>query len=267
MSAIVRLLLAAWRFRQFVFSSVRSEFASRFARSRLGGLWMILNPLAQAIILAFVLSTILAAKLPGIESQFGFALYLMAGTLSWSLFQEIVIRCLTVFIDNGNLLKKLMFPRICLPMVVAGVALVSNLLLGVAVVGTFLVLGHVPGVQVLWLPLLIALTVALALGLGLILGVLNVFLRDIGQVVPILLQFGFWLTPVIYVPQMVPEPYRDILALNPMFPVVGAYQQVMVYGLEPDWGALAWVALLALGLLGGALLLFRRASAEMVDQL
>jgi lipopolysaccharide transport system permease protein len=136
----------------------------------------------------------------------------MAGTLGWSLFQEIVIRCLSVFIDGANLLKKLVFPRICLPLVVVGVALVGNLLLGAAVLLVFLVLGHVPGPQALWLPLLVLLTTALALGVGLILGVLNVFLRDIGQVVPIVLQFGFWLTPIIYLPEMVPEPYRGWLS-------------------------------------------------------
>jgi lipopolysaccharide transport system permease protein len=260
-------LTAAWRFRHFITSSVRSEFASRFARSRLGGLWMILNPLAQAITLAFILSTVLVAKLPGIENPYAFALYLMAGTLGWSLFQEIVIRCLSVFIDGANLLKKLVFPRICLPLVVVGVALVGNLLLGAAVLLVFLVLGHVPGPQALWLPLLVLLTTALALGLGLILGVLNVFLRDIGQVVPIVLQFGFWLTPIIYLPEMVPEPYRGWLSMNPMFPVVAAYQRVLVYGAAPDWQALAWVGALAVVLLGLALALFRRASAEMVDLL
>ena len=258
---------AAWRFRQFVLSSVVSEFAGRFARSRLGGLWMILNPLAQALTLAFVLSAILAARLPGIENRYGFALYLMAGTLAWSLFQETVTRCLGVFIDNGNLLKKLTFPRICLPLVVAGIALVSHLLLGVAVLGAFLLLGHWPGWPLVWLPVLGALTLALALGLGLALGVINVFIRDVGQVVPILLQFGFWLSPIVYLPQMVPEQFRGVLAMNPMFPLVDAYQRVLVYGRPPDWPALAWVVVLTLGLLAFALLLFRRAGGEMVDQL
>jgi lipopolysaccharide transport system permease protein len=265
--SMLGLVAAAWRFRQFIVSSVRSEFAGRFARSRLGGLWMILNPLAQAAILAFVLSSVLAAKLPGIDNRFAYALYLMAGTLAWSLFQETVNRCLTVFIDNGQLLKKLVFPRICLPMVVVGSALVTNLLLAVAVFLAFVLLGHVPGLHAAWLPLLIAITLAFGLGLGLVLGVLNVFIRDVGQVVPILLQFAFWLTPIIYVPSLIPEEYRGLLALNPMYPVVSAYQAVLVFGQAPDWTSLGWVALLAAALLGLALVLFRRASPEMVDLL
>ncbi|HPU54049.1 MAG TPA: ABC transporter permease [Burkholderiaceae bacterium] len=264
---MLQMVAAAWRFRQFVLSSVVSEFAGRFARSRLGALWMILNPLVQALTLAFVLSAILAARLPGIESRYGFALYLMAGTLAWSLFQETVNRCLSVFIDNGNLLKKLTFPRICLPLVVAGVALISHLLLALAVLASYLLLGHWPGWSLVWLPVLSLMTLALALGLGLALGVINVFIRDLGQVVPIVLQFGFWLSPIVYLPQMVPPEFRGLLAINPMFPLVDAFQQVLVYGKSPHWGGLVWVAVLTLGLLSFALLLFRRAGADMVDQL
>lgn len=261
------LLSAAWRFRHFILSSVRNEFAGRFARSRLGGLWMILNPLAQAAIVAFVLSSVLAARLPGVTSSYGYALYLMAGTLGWSLFSETVSRCLVVFTENGNLLKKLVFPRICLPLVVSGIAVVSNLLLVAATFAVFVALGHLPGSQALWLPLLLVLTLALALGLGLTLGVLNVFVRDIGQVVPILLQFAFWLTPIIYVPELLPAQFRALLSLNPLYPLVSAYQHVLVYGTAPDWASLAWVALLSAGLLAFSLALFRRASAEMVDVL
>ena len=100
------LLLSAWRYRFFIISSIKNELFTRFVRSGLGGLWMILNPLAQVLIFAFVLSSVLAAKLPGITNQYAYSIYLMAGTLGWSLFTEIVSRCLTMFIDNGNILKK-----------------------------------------------------------------------------------------------------------------------------------------------------------------
>ncbi len=261
------LIAGAWRFRHFIVSSIRGEFASRFARSRLGGLWMILNPLAQAAMFAFVLATVLAARLPGIDSRYGFAMFLMAGLLAWSLFVETVNRCLTVFIDNGGLLKKMSFPRICLPLVVAGSALVGNLMLLLATVAVFALLGELPGPHALWLLLLIPLTLALSLGLGLTLGVLNVFLRDIGQVMPIVLQFAFWFTPIVYAPSLIPEGIRPLLALNPMYPVVTAYQDVLVYGRAPQIGPLVGVAVVAVLLLAAALFLFRRAGSEMVDAL
>jgi lipopolysaccharide transport system permease protein len=258
---------AAWRYRQFIISSVRSEFAARYARSRLGAVWMILNPLAQAAIISFVLSTVLVARLPGVNSAYGYALYLMAGTLAWSLFQEVVNRSLGVFIDNAALLKKLMFPRVCLPLVVMGIALVANLMLWVATLAGFAVLGHWPGIHALWAPILLLLTLALAMGMGLVLGVVNVFVRDVGQVVPIVLQFVYWLTPIIYIPDLVPEPFRPWLELNPLFPLVVAYQDVLVFNRGPDWGSLLPIAILASAMLALAFSLFRRASPEIADAL
>ncbi|TXL66353.1 ABC transporter permease [Zeimonas arvi] len=261
------LLLSLWRYRGFVLSSIRNEFVTRFARSRLGGLWMIIHPLAQVAIYALILSNVLAAKLPGIDNKYAYAIYLMAGMLAWNLFAEIVGRCVTLFIEQGNLMKKIVFPRIALPAIVVGSSVLNNGMLFVAMLGVFALLGHPPGIAILWLPLLAMVVVALALGLGLVLGVLNVFIRDIGQVVPIVLQVLFWFTPIVYPVNIIPEAYRHLLALNPMFPVVNAYQQAVVYGARPDLGGLGVIALFALGLLGLGLFLFRKASGEMVDAL
>jgi lipopolysaccharide transport system permease protein len=264
---MVGMLAGAWRYRYFISSSITTELRIKFVRSRLGGLWMILNPLAQVLIFAFVLSAVMAAKLPGIDNRFAYAIYLMAGTLGWSLFAEIILRCLTLFIDNGNILKKLAFPKIALPLIVTGSALVNNVLLLLAMLVIFGLLGHFPGPALLWLPVLTAVTVALALGLGLALGVLNVFMRDIGQVVPVALQFLYWFTPIVYMAQIIPLQYRGWLEFNPLIPVITGYQQVLLYGRAPDLASLAGTCLLAAVLLVLALALFRKASPEMVDQL
>jgi lipopolysaccharide transport system permease protein len=261
------MLLAAWRYRFFIASSIKTELRSKFVRSSLGGLWMILNPLSQVLIFAFVLSAVLSAKLPGITNQYAYAIYLMAGTLGWSLFAEIVNRCLTLFIDNGNILKKLVFPRIALPLIVTGSALVNNVLLFVAILAIFGVLGHLPSMALIWLPVLMTINIALALGIGLGLGVLNVFMRDIGQVVPVLMQFLFWFTPVVYMANIIPEQYREWLAFNPMIPIINGYQNILLYNKEPDWTGLGVITLIALSLLAFSLVLFRKASPEMVDQL
>ncbi|MCL5801863.1 MAG: ABC transporter permease [Gammaproteobacteria bacterium] len=261
------MLLSAWRYRYFILSSIKTELRTKFIRSRLGGLWMILHPLSQVLIFAFVLSAVLSAKLPGIDNQYAYAIYLMAGILGWSLFAEIVNRCLTLFIDNGNILKKLVFPRIALPLIVTGSALVNNALLFVAILAIFGVLGHLPGSALIWLPALMAVNIALALGLGLALGVLNVFMRDIGQIVPVILQFLFWFTPIVYMANIIPEQYRTWLVFNPMIPIVTGYQNVLLYNRAPDWSGLDVIALIALALLAFSLLLFRKASPEMVDQL
>ncbi len=261
------MLIAIWRYRFFVFSSIKTEFRIKFVRSSLGGLWMILHPLSQVIIFAFVLSAVMSAKLPGIDNRYAYAIYLMAGTLGWSLFAEIVNRCLTLFIDNGNILKKLVFPKMALPLIVTGTALINNILLFVAILAIFGVLGHMPGAALIWLPLLMLITIALALGLGLVLGVLNVFIRDIGQIVPVGMQFLFWFTPIVYMVNIIPEQYQKWLALNPLIPVITGYQNVLLYNKAPDWSSLGAIVIIALVLLAFALLLFRKASPEMVDQL
>ncbi len=262
------LFKSAWAYRHFIVSSIRAEFAARFARSRFGGLWMVAHPLAQSVIYAVVLSEVMAAKLPGATGdKHAYAIYLMSGMLGWSLFAELVSRCLSLFIDNGNLLKKIVFPRICLPLITAGSALLSNLILLLAMLAVFLALGHRPGPAAGWIVPLTLLTLVLGLGLGLLLGILNVFLRDIGQVVPVVLQLGFWLTPIVYLPSTLPESLQSALSLNPLAVLVQGYQDGLLFGKAPDVLPLLMIAVGATALLALALLTFRRAGPEMVDVL
>jgi lipopolysaccharide transport system permease protein len=261
------MLFAIYKYRYFIFSSIKNELRARFLRSKLGGLWMIIHPLAQVLIFALILSQVLSAKLPGVDNKYAYALYLMAGTLGWTLFAETIGRCLNLFIDSGNLMKKMAFPRICLPLVAAGTVLVNNVLLLVAILGVFAVLGHYPDSHALWLPILMAITVLWAMGIGLIVGVLNVFMRDIGQVVPVLLQALFWLTPVVYSLNILPQAYQSWFRLNPMYGLITSYQNVLVFGKEPLWMELSWLLLATMALLATALAVFRRASPEMVDVL
>jgi lipopolysaccharide transport system permease protein len=97
--------------------------------------------------------------------------------------------------------------------------------------------------------------------------VLNVFVRDIGQIVPVVLQFVFWLTPIVYRVEVIPSRYRGWLILNPLIPIITGYQDALLYDHAPNWAGLGLVALIAAALLGFSLVLFRKASPEMVDQL
>lgn len=256
-----------WRYRYFILSSIQSDFRSRVARSRLGMLWIVVAPLAQVVIYAFVLSSLMRQRLPGIDTPFAYSIYLMAGFQGWFLFIEIVNRCLTIFIDNGNALKKISFPRMALPIIAVGAAVLNNLIFFVLVIAAYFLVGYHPGWSLLWFPVLLVLTSGLATGLGLVLGVLNVFMRDVGQMVAILLQFGFWLTPVVYTIDILPPAFQTIVRLNPMFWVIDSYHRVLAYGEAPDMIGLAVIAALAAALLGLAMLLFRKASGEMVDVL
>lgn len=261
------MLRAVWSYRFFIYSSIRSDLRARFLRSRLGALWMVIHPLAQVLIFALILSEVLAARLPGVQNKNAYALYLMAGTLCWTLFAETIGKCLTLFIESGNLMKKIAFPRICLPLIAGGTVLVNNVLLLLAIFGVFAVLGHMPDANVLWLPVLMLLTLSLALGIGIVLGVLNVFMRDVGQVVPVVLQALFWLTPIVYMLDVLPDHLEPWFRRNPLYPLVASFQNVLVFGRPPLWAELVPIAIAAVLMLGVALLTFRRANAELVDAL
>jgi len=260
-------LYELWHARHFILNSVWNEFVSRVVRSRLGLLWVVVHPLMQVAIYAFVLSVVLSAKLPGLNTAYAYPAFITAGILAWSLFSEVVSRFLNLFIENGNLLKKMAFPRLALPIVLCGSALLNNALLFISVLVIFALLGHFPGPAVFWLPLLTLLLLILSVGLGLGLGLLNVFIRDIGQLVSIALQFGFWLTPVVYSLDLLSEQYRFLLYLNPLTGIVQGYQQVLVYRQAPELSLLIYPLIFALVALAGSIFLYRRGIDEVVDVL
>jgi lipopolysaccharide transport system permease protein len=261
------VLLSLWHYRHFILSSIRAEFRGRFARSKLGALWMILNPLAQATIFAIVLSEVLAAKLPNVTNKAAYAIYLMAGTAAWGLFSEIVTRCTTVFIDYSNTLKKIAFPRLCLPIIVGGSALLNHVLLLFAIAVVFLFFQHYPTSAWLVLPIGMLLIVLFAFGLGILLGLLNVFSRDVGQVMGIILQLWFWFTPVVYTSDTLPKKFVALLNLNPMTPLVKIYQNALLYGKTPELSDFLIPCCVSVSLFLFSFWIFRRASADLVDAL
>lgn len=261
------MVVSIWNYRHFIYASILAELKGRFARSKLGLFWSILHPLAQSTIYAVVLSEILSAKLHGIDDKAAYSIYLIAGLAGWTLFTEIFTRCLTVFIDYAGVLKKIVFPRACLPIIVWGSVLINHLLLLSAAAVVFLFFGHLPSITWLAIPLGILLISMFAFGLGLLLGIFNVFVRDIGQAVAVVLQIWFWLTPIVYTIETVPEKFRWIVELNPMTSLVRLYQDALLFQRWPSLEALMYPSLISLVLLVVALLIFKRANSELVDAL
>ena len=258
---------AFWAYRHFTISAIRGELKARFIRSKLGATWFILHPLAMAGIYALILSEVLGAKLGGIDNKAGYALYLLAGVAGWGLFSEILNRCVNIFIEYAATLKKMSFPRICLPIIVFGSAMLNHLLLLAAVVFIYVLYGHPPTIHWVAIPIGMAMVATLAFGLGIVLGVLNVFSRDIGQVVAVLINLWFWLTPIVYSMDMVNEDIGSIIKLNPMTTLIGVYQDILVFNKWPDWNSLISPLVLTLTLLILSITIFRRASADLVDVL
>jgi len=261
------MLLAIWHYRHFILTSIKNDLRTRFARSRLGATWMILQPLAQGVIYAVVLGRVLGTKLPNTTNEYAYVIYLLAGLAGWTLFAELITRCLTIFVDNASLLKKMVFPRICLPLIVSGSSLLNNLFLLIATLGIFIAVGNYPSWMWLWLPVLIVVTVLFGLALGLILGVLNVFIRDVAQVMNVIMQLWFWLTPIVYAIGILPGHFALVLRLNPMYAICSSYQQVLLWGNPPHFKTLGAIVVVSLVLLGIGMSLFRKASPDMVDVL
>ncbi len=262
-----QIIQALWKFRHFIISSIQGELKRRFARSSLGALWFILHPLMQAAIYALVLSEVLGSKLPGVTNKAGYAIYLMAGMAAWGFFAEIITRCTTIFIEYAGVLKKISFPRLCLPVIVGGSALLNHVLLLLATAVVFLFFGHFPGVAWVVLPIGMLVVTAFAFGLGVLLGVFNVFVRDVGQVFTVVMQIWFWLTPVVYTSGTLSKSLSWLAVFNPMAPLVKLYQDAMLYNTFPQWGTLLIPILVSATLFMISFLVFRRASADLVDEL
>jgi lipopolysaccharide transport system permease protein len=264
---LIQLFRAAWRSRGFIVSSVRREFAARYGNSLLGSAWALINPLAMVAVYMLVFSQVMRARLPGETGTLAYGIFLCAGILSWGLFSEIIQRSMTVFLDHANLLKKMNFPRICLPLIV-----LLNAGMNFAIIyGLFLLLllvtGNFPGAYLLAMLPVLAILCVFALGLGIVAGVLNVFFRDAGQFFGILLQFWFWFTPIVYPLSILPEAIRPFVLANPLTPLLMSQQAIALGQGWPDWPALAAPALWATLALVLALALFRRRADEIVDEL
>lgn len=261
------MVRALWAYRAFIIGSVQREFQSKYRNSLLGAAWTVINPLAMIVVYTVIFAQVMRAKLPGIDSTFAYSIYLCAGVLTWGLFAEIIGRAQNMFLDHANLLKKLSFPRLCLPVtVVANASL--NFAIVFALFTVFLVItGNFPGWAYLGLLPVLAIQIAFAIGLGISLGVLNVFFRDVGQFFGIFLQFWFWLTPIVYPASILPESMRPMMAYNPMATLTAAYQTILVTGHWPNWQTLWPVALLSLLLCAIGFRLFKTHAGELVDEL
>lgn len=265
------MLLSLYRsmrsYRGFILGSVKREFQSRYRNSLFGALWTVLNPLSMIVVYTVIFSQIMRARLPGVEDGLAYSVYLCAGLLTWGLFAEITTRSQTMFLENANLLKKLSFPRICLPVITLLNAGINFAIILGLFFGFLLVSGRLPGMALLALIPLLVVQVIFAAGLGMLLGMLNVFFRDVGQMFGVCLQFWFWLTPIVYPLSILPPGIQHIISFNPMTALMTSYQNVFLYNQWPHWPALLPLLIIGLLLCAMALRLFRQRVGEMVDEL
>jgi len=238
----------------------------------LGFAWPIISPLALILVYALVFSKVMGARLPGAAGEgsaglYSYSIYLCIGVIIWTLFSELTSRAQVVFLENANLLKKLNFPRLCLPVIVIFNAGLNFLIIFALFTLFLLITNNFPGYSFFAVIPLLIILIAFSIGLGMNLGVLNVFFRDIGYFYTVALQFWFWLTPIVYPATILPESIKPYMAINPMAAVMAAYQGILVNQQWPQWASLWPTALLAAALCLLGLHLFKKNAGEMVDEL
>lgn len=267
MASFVLEIKQIWCYRRFIVGSVLREFKSRFKRSLLGAIWLLLAPFAMILIYTLIFAHVMQARIPGASHPYAYSIFICAGLLPWQWFSELVMRNTNLFLDNANLIKKNNFPRMALPVITFCSSGVNFLLSWMIFCAFLLVSSAWPGWIVLLMLPLLALQAVFASALGFLLGVVNVFFRDVGNAVGLLFQFWFWLTPIVYSFKNLPAWLIPYIQLNPMTPLISAYHSIMVDGVQPEWQALRGLVFLSFVCLALSLWIYRKAGGQIVDEI
>ncbi len=261
-------MIDLWKYRRFIIGSVVREFRSKYARSMLGSAWLLLAPFSMILVYTLVFSRIMHTRLPGVNDPFAYSIFLCAGLLPWQWFTELLGRNVSVFVDHAGLIRKSTFPYLALPVIAFLSSAVNFLLISFLFLLFLIISGNWPGVGLLWVIPLLILQSIFAGSLGVSLGVLNVFFRDVGQSVGIILQFWFWLTPIIYPVNALPDWAQEKLhTWNPVAAVFEGYQRIFLRQGSPDWLGIAPFALMTLVALVLAVIVYRAGCRQLADEL
>jgi len=256
--------------RDLIRNFVVRDLQARYIGSFIGFFWSVIHPIVLLVSYTFVFMFVFGIRPRPDTGTTNFPLFLFCGILPWLFFQDTLQRASTVIIDNANLVKKTVFPTEILPLTVMLAAVVNHIIGFIILMGILMYSKGEVSVFILLVPVYFFILMLFALGLSWIVAALNVFVRDISQVVSVILTFWFWFTPIFYSPALLLEQNEHLaflMRLNPMAHVVLGYKDCLLRMQMPD---LTMLALLALGSLivfmaGG--MFFRHLKREFVDVL
>lgn len=226
---------------------IQRDILARYRGTALGMIWPLLTPLLMLGIYTFVFSVVFQARWPLLEDQpkGQFALILFAGLMVHALAAECLLRAPSTITAQVNYVKKVVFPLQILPLVPLGSALFNFGVSLLILLGAKLAItGSVP-LTTLWLPVVLLPYLMALLGAAWILGSLGVFLRDIGQMMGLIVSILLFLSPIFFPPEALPEAYRPWLSLNPLTVIITQTREVLLWGKTPDFPALALYTLCA----------------------
>ncbi len=250
-----------WEYRELLYFLVWRDIKVRYKQTVLGAAWAVLQPLLTMLVFTVIFGRL--AKVP--SDGIPYPVFAYTALLPWQLFAFALTESSNSLVTNKNLLTKVYFPRLIVPMASVFAGLV-DFAIAFLLLGGLMVIYHVkPSMAAAWLPVFLLMTIATALSVGLWLSALNVKFRDVRYLIPFLTQFWMYATPVAYPSSLVPEPWREWYGLNPMAGVVEGFRWALL-GKSGDPGLLVWVSVAAvLLLLTGGLYYFRRTEATFAD--
>jgi lipopolysaccharide transport system permease protein len=250
-----------WEYRELLYFFIWRDVKVRYKQTALGVSWAILQPF-----LTMVIFSLFFGRLAGVPSDgVPYPIFAYTALLPWTFFAHGVTLSANSLVSNANLVKKVYFPRMAIP--------IASVLSGFAdlvpafgvLLGMMLYYGIYPSAQVAWLPVFVLLALIAALGVGIGLAAINVHFRDVRHTVPFLVQTWLFITPIAYPSSLLPEHWRTLYALNPMVGVVEGFRWALL-DTEPAPGPILWVsAAAALVLLLVSALSFRRLEKTFAD--
>lgn len=249
-----------WAYRELLYFLTWRDVKVRYKQTALGAAWAVIQPLAMMMIFTLFFGRLANMPSDGIP----YPIFAYAGLLPWMFFSNSVTNSGNSLVASSNLITKVYFPRMVIPTAAVGAGLVDFVI--AAIILALLMVFYSVGVTwtILMLPPLVLLTAMLALGVGMWLSALNVKYRDIRYALPFLIQFGMFVSPVIYPTSIVPEQYKWLLILNPLTGIINGYRDAL-FSRGFDWTALGVSLLITVALLAYATYAFRRMERTFAD--
>src|SRR5712691_7816178 len=250
-----------WEYHELLYFLTWRDIKVRYKQTILGAAWAIIQPFFTMVVFSLFFGRL--AKVP--SDGIPYPIFSYAALVPWTFFAHGLAQSSNSLIDSANLIRKVYFPRLTIPIAAVLSGVVDFTLAFIVLLGMMFFYGIMPTVNALWLPLLLVLALVTALGVGLWLAAMNVQFRDVRYTVPFLTQFWLFATPIAYPSSLLAEPWRTLYGINPMVGVVEGFRWALL-GTETAPGPIVIVSCLAaLGLLASGALYFRRMEKTFAD--
>lgn len=259
--SLVRQLSAVWQFRELVYFLMWRDVKIRYKQTILGIAWAIIQPVMTMIVFSLFFGNL--AKIP--SDDVPYPLFSYAALVPWTFFANGIIQSSNSIIANANMIKKIYFPRLIIPIASILPGLIDALLAFSVLALLMIAYGFSPTPNIIYLPYFVLIAIATSLGVGLWLSALNVQFRDIRYTLPFITQLWLFLTPIAYPSSLLDEPWRTLYGINPMTGVVEGFRWALL-GTDPAPGNIIIVSsLITFVLLASGILYFTRTERIFAD--